>query len=73
MIGDNLSKVGCNVGCISAVDSQGRTIWIVDAHRGTIRGPRTPVSASMAQAASRDFLHSVIGPQPLASRKRWLT
>jgi hypothetical protein len=21
-------------GCVSAIDSQGRTIWIVDAHRG---------------------------------------
>jgi hypothetical protein len=22
------------LGCVSAVDSEGRTIWIVDAHRG---------------------------------------
>ena len=22
------------MGCVSAVDSEGRTIWIVDAHRG---------------------------------------
>ena len=29
---DNLSKAGWSWGCASAVDSQGRTIWIVDAH-----------------------------------------
>ena len=40
--------------------------------RGTIRGSRTSVSASMAQAPSRDFLYSVTDPQPLAFRKRGL-
>jgi hypothetical protein len=29
---DNLSKAGWSGGCVSAVDSRGRTIWIVDAH-----------------------------------------
>jgi hypothetical protein len=29
----NLSKVGWSWGCISAIDSNGRTIWIADAHR----------------------------------------
>jgi hypothetical protein len=28
-----LSKAGWNLGWVSAVDSEGRTIWIVDAHR----------------------------------------
>jgi hypothetical protein len=32
-IADNLSKAGWSWGCLSAVDSEGRTIWIVDAHR----------------------------------------
>ena len=32
LIADRLSKAGCIRGCVSAVDSQGRTIWIVDAH-----------------------------------------
>ena len=32
IIADNLSKVGWV--CVSAVDSNGRTNWIVDAHRG---------------------------------------
>src|SRR5512132_3117072 len=30
---DNLKKAGWSLGWVSAVDSQGRTIWIVDAHR----------------------------------------
>jgi hypothetical protein len=30
----NLSKAGWSLGYVSAVDSRGRTIWIVDAHRG---------------------------------------
>jgi hypothetical protein len=32
-IADNLSKAGWSWGCVSAVDSSGRTIWIADAHR----------------------------------------
>jgi hypothetical protein len=34
LIADNLSKSGWSWGCVSAIDSEGRTIWIVDAHRG---------------------------------------
>jgi len=33
IIADNLSKVGWSWGCVSALDREGRTIWIVDAHR----------------------------------------
>jgi len=29
-----LSKAGWSWGCVSALDSEGRTIWIADAHRG---------------------------------------
>jgi hypothetical protein len=29
----NLDKAGWSWGCVSAIDSNGRTIWIVDAHR----------------------------------------
>jgi hypothetical protein len=32
-IADNLSKSGWSWGCVSAIDSSGRTIWIADAHR----------------------------------------
>jgi hypothetical protein len=33
IIADNLSKAGWSLGWVSAIDSQGRTIWIVDAYR----------------------------------------
>ena len=33
IIADNLSKAGWSWGCVSAIDSNGQTIWIVDAHR----------------------------------------
>ena len=33
IIADNLKKAGWSLGYVSAVDSEGRTIWIADAHR----------------------------------------
>jgi hypothetical protein len=32
IIADRLSKAGWSLGWVSALDSEGRTIWIVDAH-----------------------------------------
>jgi hypothetical protein len=32
IIADNLSKAGWSLGGVSALDLEGRTIWIVDAH-----------------------------------------
>src|SRR5438552_6050693 len=34
IIADNLSKAGWTWGCISGVNSNGRTIFVADAHRG---------------------------------------
>jgi hypothetical protein len=34
LVADKLSKAGWSLGWVSAVDSEGRTLWIVDAHRG---------------------------------------
>jgi hypothetical protein len=34
IIADNLSKAGWSFGYVTAIDSNGRTIWITDAHRG---------------------------------------
>jgi hypothetical protein len=34
IIADNLTKAGWSWGCVSAIDSNGRTIWIADEHRG---------------------------------------
>jgi len=33
IIADNLHNAGFSLGWVSAIDSEGRTIWIVDAHR----------------------------------------
>jgi hypothetical protein len=33
LIADNLSKAGWSWGCVSAIDSSGRTIFVADAHR----------------------------------------
>jgi hypothetical protein len=33
IIADNLSRASWSWGCVSAIDSNGRTIWIADAHR----------------------------------------
>jgi hypothetical protein len=33
IIAGSLSNVGWSLGCVSAVDSEGRTVWIADAHR----------------------------------------
>ena len=34
IIADNLSKAGWSLGWVSAIDSEGRTSWIADAHQG---------------------------------------
>jgi hypothetical protein len=34
IIADNLKRRGWSYGYVSAIDSNGRTIWIADAHRG---------------------------------------
>jgi hypothetical protein len=34
IIADNLSKAGWSRGCVSAIDANGRTIWIADTQRG---------------------------------------
>jgi len=33
IIADRLSAAGWSWGCVSALDREGRTIWIADAHR----------------------------------------
>jgi hypothetical protein len=34
LIADNLKTAGWSLGWVSALDCEGRTIWVVDAHRG---------------------------------------
>ena len=57
VIADNLSKSGWSWGCVSAIDSNGRIIWIVDAHRGD--GKRFVVRADEKLTAFME-LESVI-------------
>jgi hypothetical protein len=57
VIADNLSKAGWSRGCVSAIDSNGRIIWIVDAHRGD--GKRFVVRADEKRTAFME-LESVI-------------
>jgi len=54
IIADNLKRRGWSYGYVSAVDSKGRTIWIVDAHRD---GNRFVVRADEKLTA---FLNSTI-------------
>jgi len=49
IIADNLSKTGWSWGCVAAMDSEGRTIFIADAHRGD--GQRFVVRADEELAA----------------------
>jgi hypothetical protein len=58
IIADNLSKVGWSSGCVSAVDSNGRTMWIADAHRDN--GKRIVARADEKLTAFMD-LESAIG------------
>jgi hypothetical protein len=53
IIADNLSKAGWSWGCVSAVDSQGRTIFVVDAHRDD--GKRFVVRADEKLTAFMEF------------------
>jgi hypothetical protein len=48
IIADRLKKAGWSLGYVSAVDSNGQTIWIVDAHRD---GKRFIVRANEMLAA----------------------
>jgi hypothetical protein len=53
IIADNLKKAGWSYGYVSAVDFEGRTIWIVDAHRGD--GKRFVVRADEKLTAFREL------------------
>jgi len=37
IIADNLKRAGWSWGCVAAIDSNGRPIWIADAHRDDFR------------------------------------
>jgi hypothetical protein len=53
----NLSKAGWSWGCVSAVDCDGRTIWIIDALRGD--GKRFVVHADEKLTAFLEMERSI--------------
>jgi hypothetical protein len=63
IIADNLSKAGWSWGCVSAVDSRGRTIFVADAHQGNgqrfiVRADEKPIAfveLELALRASNGF------------------
>jgi hypothetical protein len=65
IIADNHSRAGWSWGCVSAIDSNGRTIWAADAHRGD--GNRFVVRADEKLTAFLE-LQAAIHRQP-ASHK----
>jgi hypothetical protein len=58
IIADRLSKAGWSLGWVSAIDCQGRTIWIVDAHRGD--GKRFIVHADDKRSAFIELERQVL-------------
>ena len=61
IIADNLSKAGWSWGCVSALDSNGRTIWIADAHRGD--GKRFVVRADEKLTAFVERESAILQPR----------
>ena len=57
IIASNLSKAGWGLGCGSAIDSNGRTIWIADAHQGN--GKRFVVHADEKQTAFVELARAI--------------
>jgi hypothetical protein len=59
IIADNLSEAGWTWGCVATVDSNGRTIFIADAHRGD--GKRFVVRADEKLTASIELESAIRG------------
>jgi hypothetical protein len=64
VIADNLSKAGWSWGCVSAVDAEGRTIWIADAHRDD--GKRFVVHAGEMLTAFLELEAAIQAEQSIA-------
>jgi hypothetical protein len=66
IIADNLSKACFSWGCVSAVDSNGRTIWIADAHRDDRK--RLVVRAHEKLTAFLELESAILGVRKCAGR-----
>ena len=64
IIADNLKKAGWSWGCVSAIDRDGGTIWIVDAHgygkRFIVRSDEILTAFVELQRAIHEFAVSLI-------------
>jgi hypothetical protein len=64
IIADNLKKAGWSLGWVSAIDFEGRTIWIVDAHgfgkRFIVRADELLAAFLELQRAIHEFAVSLI-------------
>ena len=65
IIANNLSKAGWSLGWVSAVNREGRTIWIADAHRGDgrrfiVRADEMLAAFVELQTAIHEFAVSLI-------------
>ena len=63
-IAANLKKAGWSLGWVSALDNQGRTIWIADAHRDgkrfIVRADEQLIAFVELQRAIHEFAASLI-------------
>ncbi len=57
------SKAGWSCGCVSAIDTNGRTIWIADAHRDD--GKRSVVRADENLTAFLELELAICAETPL--------
>ena len=64
IIADNLHKAGWSLGWVSALDVEGRTIWIVDAHgygkRFIVRSDEMLTAFLELESAIHEFAVSLI-------------
>jgi len=60
IIADNLSKAGFSVGWVSALDDDGRTVWIVDGKRFIVRGDEKLTAFMELETAIHEFAVDLI-------------
>jgi hypothetical protein len=64
IIADNLRKAGWSLGWVSAVDCEGRTIWVADAHgygkRFIVRADDVPTAFLELERTIHEFAVSLI-------------
>jgi hypothetical protein len=62
IIANNISEAGWSWGCVAAVDSRGRTLFVADAHRGD--GKRFVVRADEKLSAFVELESAIINQNP---------